>query len=243
MAKTTSMGAPAQGWTLQYNGNPTGSLDTGKVNPQTGGAVKQLFNPGLQDVYSKYDKRALDFQSAENELKGALLKQGSESQRAVDEQLTALLNQNNYMSGLANQATSAQMANRGMLRSGMATNALAGNQYANLETQGNLKRAAVEQKTAIGQNVVDTFQTVADKRRQIEQQLMDLDAKSMQQAEYNSKAQNIEMQYKQMISDYATSAQNKMNLGSMFTSFAATLGMGYALSNKGGTDSNPDGSF
>jgi hypothetical protein len=178
---------------------------------------------GLKDELSSLSEKA---RSKEDEMRGLLVRSTGESQEAVDKLLANLIDQTGYTAGLSKQAVAAQQASQGILRSGVTGSRLRTIDENRATAVTGLTGDAETQKQAIRDTATRSLQGVEDRRREIETQFKVMELKGLEDLEYQSKAQDIKMQFEQYINDLNISSQEKLAMLNAVGTIGQGIGMG-----------------
>jgi hypothetical protein len=218
----------AKDYILKKHEDPSGNLPDININGDINDARNKLLNLA-NEAYQR-----------EQQYKSGVVNAATAQQQAVDQQLSSLIDKTGFQTGLNKGAIGANMAERGMTRSGMNVSALAGEDLRQNQAVGTLKANAGQMKADIQQGAYDAQQQVLNRRREIESKLAATNLSSLQDVQFQKQAQQISMDYGNVINNLQTSADNKqamMGLLGGIGGVAGTAGGYYAA--KGMNPSSP----
>jgi len=221
-------GMPSVGGTYEgLNKTFFGTLPN--LNSQKGSLPTQTqlgIDPRLAELSAQREKTLKSLQDQENQLKGAMLTQTGETGKAIDKQLSELINQTGYFTGLANQTTGASMASRNMTRSGIAGAAIGSNMLRGEAQKGQIKQTAETQKRQVAQNILDTQRDVQQKRMDISNRLQDLEIQGLGSIEYQKAATQMQDDFKAYVANLNLSTQQKNDMYALMGSLGTVAGLG-----------------
>lgn len=206
---------------LPFNGTKKDPYEKSRKDFENWMAKKKV-----TDLRDDLGSLAAKARSKEDEMRGLLVRSTGESQEAVDKLLANLIDQTGYTAGLSKQAVAAQQASQGILRSGVTGSRLRTIDENRATAVTGLTSDADTQKQAIRDTATRSLQGVEDRRREIETQFKVLELKGLEDLEYQSKAQDIKMQFEQYINDLNISSQEKLAMLNAVGTIGQGIGMG-----------------
>lgn len=185
----------------------------------------------LATLEQQRQKTLAELQATEAQMKGSLLSQTGETGKAIDKQLSQLIGQTGYFTGLANQTTAASMAAKGMGRSGMTAGALQSNALRGQQAIGTARQTAETQKRSVSQNAIDAQQQVADKRKEIANRLTDLEISGLKDQRMQEEMTTMKAQFTDFVNNLKMSTQAKQDLYGMLGGLGTLGGLfaGYGM--------------
>ena len=255
IAKGLGGGEKAQKWAGVAGGVLTGGALLGPGGMMAGGykemmgrvapQVQQL--PGLPGVdprikeqiegkKKEQDKLREKLAKSEDEARGSLLRQASVSGQAIDEQLQASIEESGFLGGEERRAVGAQQYAAGLGRTGLTAQRVEQAHLRETQRKASARAESMEKRRGVAEQVVSAQQTIADRRREIEGQMLSMEMSGLTSERFQQEAQRQEMDYNRFVNDLEINASKKAELMSALGGFAQGGGMaaGFAKGGSGG---------
>jgi hypothetical protein len=214
-----------------------------KFNQMKGKPIPDAPGEGQQTDYlslinktkEELGKSQQEAQRQEDLLKGQMLSAAQKSNEAIDAQLAQLIDQTGFVTGLQNQSIGAAQADRGTLRSGQTALQLQNQQLRKQGAIGSAVEQSEQQKRQIEQQVTQAQQGIADRRKQIENQMKIAELGAYTDLQQNKELQGINQQFQSYIQNLNASAQQKQDLMGIIGSLGMAGGVmaGYGIGGNG----------
>lgn len=199
-------------------------------------AARRAEEERLGEIKSSREKTLRDLQVQEAQAKGILLQRTSESGRAIDEQLSKLLEESGFGFGQVRRQIGGQQGTTGLLRSGFTGQRLADSRSAQFETESGLRSSAETQKRGAERAAIQAQRGVADRRIEIQNRLTDLEIQGLSSARFIEESAKMKQDFNTFVTDLQVSSQDKQLLGSII---GGALGLG-ALAASSKADPAPE---
>jgi hypothetical protein len=189
-------------------------------------AVEKARKEELGRLTSERDKVIQRLKSKEDELLGAMTRQGEISQEAIDKQLASLVGQTGYLADVSGQAMGSNMYQRGIGRSGIAAEAQAGIRTREQSLKGQFRSEADMQKDKVKNEIELARKQVLEKRQRVERQILDMQIQTFQSEDYLRQTQAIENEYKEFVMQLELSAAERQAMADLFGGLGQLTGLG-----------------
>lgn len=180
------------------------------------GVPKYEGGPGvggeLEDLSGKRKELLKNLKMTEGQAMGRLTEQTLQTQGAVDRQLNSLLKDSGVSFGQAKRLAGAQQAQAGLLRSGFTQSRMEGLSSNQLQAEGALTSQADQLKRQADLTRLQAGEQVTNRRKEIQNRLLDLEIAGLSSARFNEEIQTIRLDFDKFVNDLSISSQAKQDL-------------------------------